>query len=83
MNFGTAATVSIGQLKAALGKEAGGTTNRWQEKFGYPNAQKKLPATALALELCLKQSVRVASLGSGFAFASKGSGRAGRIGLRG
>jgi RHS repeat-associated protein len=26
---------SIGQLKTAKGKEAGGTTNRWQEQFGY------------------------------------------------
>jgi len=25
----------IGQLKTALGREAGGTTNRWQEHFGY------------------------------------------------
>ena len=26
---------SIGQLKAAKGKESGGTTNRWQEQLGY------------------------------------------------
>jgi len=25
----------IGELKIAIGKEAGGTTNRWQEQFGY------------------------------------------------
>jgi hypothetical protein len=26
---------NIGQLKTAVGKEAGGTTNRWNEQFGY------------------------------------------------
>ncbi len=26
---------NMGQLKAAIGKEAGGVTNRWQEQFGY------------------------------------------------
>ena len=25
----------IGQLQSALGKESGGTTNRWQERFFY------------------------------------------------
>ena len=24
-----------GELKSAIGKEAGGTTNRWQEQLGY------------------------------------------------
>ena len=26
---------NMGELKMAVGKEAGGTTNRWQEQFGY------------------------------------------------
>ena len=26
---------TMGQLKTAIGKEAGGVTNRWQEQFGY------------------------------------------------
>jgi len=26
---------NVGELKTALGKEIGGTTNRWQEQFGY------------------------------------------------
>src|SRR5207244_10364703 len=26
---------NIGQLKTAFGKESSGTTNRWQEQFGY------------------------------------------------
>ena len=25
----------MGELKTAIGKEAGGVTNRWQEQFGY------------------------------------------------
>ena len=26
---------NIGELQTAIGKEAGGVTNRWQEPFGY------------------------------------------------